>query len=129
MAPSALPAHSETAVSMPRSIALGLSLAFAAPLVACNGTERVIGTPSSVVEGNSVASMAPKITKSLTVSGAEAAFGIPNLRTTTPPIVLTYLVEDGKKVSLTFPDMVGVITSALLTDRNSVVTNLPILDK
>jgi len=114
---------------MPRRIALALCLALAAPLVACNGTERVTGTPSSVGESNTVASMAPKITKSLTMSGAEAAFGIPNLRTTTPPIVLTYFVEDGKKVSLTFPDMVGVITSALLTDRNSVVTSLPILDK
>jgi hypothetical protein len=129
MAASAPAAHSETEVFMPRRIALAFCLAFVAPLVACNGTERVTGTPSSVVEGNSVASMAPKITKSLTVSGAEAAFGIPNLRTTIPPIVLTYLVEDGKKVSLTFPDMVGVITSALLTDRNSVVTSLPILDK
>ena len=111
MAASAPAAHFETEALMPRRFALALCLAFAAPLVACDGT------------------MAPKITKSLTVSGAEAAFGIPNLRTTTPPIVLTYLVEDGKKVSLTFPDMVGVITSALLTDRNSVVTNLPILDK
>jgi hypothetical protein len=114
---------------MLRRIALALGLALAIPLLACQGTENVTGTPSSAVEGRTLASMAPFITKSLTMKSAELVFGIPNERTTTPPIVLTYLVEDGKKVTLTFPDMVGVITSALLTDRNSVVTSITILDK
>lgn len=114
---------------MPRRIALALCLAFTAPLVACKGTENVTGAPTGATESRTLASMTPFITKSLTVTGAETAFGFPDARTLTPPIVLTYLVEDGKKVTLTFPDMVGVISSALLTDKNSVVTSLTILDK
>ena len=114
---------------MPRILVLALCLAFTAPLVACKGTENVTGTPIGGNASRTLASMTPLITKSLTVTSAETAFGFPDSRTTTPPIVLTYLVEDGKKVTLTFPDMVGVITSALLTDKNSVVTSLTILDK
>ena len=114
---------------MPRRIALALCLAFTAPLVACKGTENVTGAPTGVTETRTLAGMAPLITKSLTVTSTEAAFGFPNSRTLTPPIVLVYLVEDGKKVSLGFPDMVSVISFAQVTDKLGIVTNLTILDK
>jgi len=114
---------------MPRRLVLALCLALMAPLVACKGTENVTGTPIGGTDSRTLASMTPLITKSLTVTSAETAFGFPDARTTTPPIVLTYMVEDGKKVSLTFPDLVGPISTALLTDKNSVVTSLTILDK
>jgi hypothetical protein len=114
---------------MPRRFWLALCLAFAAPLVACKGTENVTGTPIGGTESRTLASMTPLITKSLTVSAAETAFGFPNSRTTTPPIILVYLVEDGKKVSLGFPDLVNVISFAQVTDKLGIVSNLTILDK
>ena len=114
---------------MPRRIALALCLVFAAPLVACKGTENVTGTPTAATETRTLASMTPFITKSLTVTGAELAFGFPNSRTLTPPIVLVYLVEDGKKVSLGFPDLVSAISFAQVTDQVGIVTSLAIADK
>ncbi|HKP15048.1 MAG TPA: hypothetical protein VJT85_03260 [Gemmatimonadaceae bacterium] len=115
---------------MPRRFALALCLAFTAPLVACQGTENVTGTPIGTTEPRTLASMTPLIVKSLTVTSSETAFGFPNSRTTTPPIVLVYLVEDGKTVSLGFPDLVQPILFAKLTAKNGVdVTDLPILDK
>ena len=115
---------------MPRRIVLALCLAFTASLVACKGTENVTGTPiGGGNETRTLASMTPLITKTLTVTSAETAFGFPNARTTTPPIVLVYLVEDGKKVSLGFPDVVSVISFAQVTDKLGIVTNLTILDK
>ena len=114
---------------MPRRIALALCLAFTAPLVACKGTENVTGTPIGTTETKTLASMTPLITKSLTVTSAEAAFGFPNSRTLPPPIILVYLVEDGQKVSLGFPDMVSAISFAQVTDKLGVVTNLTILEK
>jgi hypothetical protein len=113
---------------MPRRIALALCLAVTAPLVACKGSENVTGTPIGGGETKTLASMTPLITKSLTVTSAETAFGFPNSRTLSPPIVLTYLVEDGKKVTLTFPDLTSPISSAWLTDKLGVVTSLTILD-
>lgn len=114
---------------MSRRIAFALSLALVASLAACRGTENVTGTPSADTEVRTLASMTPLITKSLTAIGAEAAFGLPNSRTLTPPIVLVYQVEDGKKVSLGFPDMTNPIQFAQLTDKTGAVTSLPILDK
>src|SRR5215203_455856 len=114
---------------MLRRIALAFVLAITVPLVACKGTENVTGNPGGGGESRTLASMAPLITKSLTAIGAETVFGLPNSRTLSPPIVLTYLVEDGKKVSLGFPDMTNTIQFAQLTDKNGGVTNLVILDK
>jgi hypothetical protein len=114
---------------MLRRIALVLALAVSAPLVACKGTENVTGNPIGGGEGRTLSSMAPLITKSLTVTSAETAFGFPNARTTTPPIILVYDVDDGRKVSLGFPDMVSPISFAQLTDKNGGVSNLTINDK
>lgn len=114
---------------MPRRIALALCLAFTAPLVACKGTENVTGSPTGAAETRTLASMTPYITKSLTVTGAELAFGFPNSRTLTPPIILVYQVEDGKKVSLGFPDLVSAIAFAQVTDKVGVVTSITIADK
>ena len=115
---------------MPRRFVLALSLALVAPLVSCKGTENVVGNPGSGGDSRTLASMAPLITKSLTVMSAELAFGFPDARTTTPPIVLTYNVDDGRKVTLGFPDLVQTIVFAKLTAKNGVdVTDLPILDK
>jgi len=111
---------------MPRRFVLALCLAVSAPMVACKGTENVTGTPIGGTESRTLASMMPLITKSLTVTSAEAAFGFPNSRTTTPPIILVYLVEDGKKVSLGFPDVVSVISFAQVTDKLGIVTSLTI---
>jgi hypothetical protein len=112
-----------------RRIALALSLALSTALTACKGTENVAGTPTGGTEVRTLASMMPLITKSLTVTSAEAAFGLPNGRTLTPPIILTYDVEDGKKVSLGFPDLTSPIQFAKVTDKNGGSTDLPILDK
>jgi hypothetical protein len=114
---------------MSRRIALALSLAFSTALTACKGTENVSGTPIGGTETRTLASMTPLITKSLTAVGAETAFGFPDQRTLSPPIILVYLVENGQKVSLGFPDMTNPILFAQLTDKNGGVTTLTILDK
>ncbi len=115
---------------MPRRFVLALCLALVAPIVACKGTENVVGNPGSGGDLRTLASMTPLITKSLTVTSAELAFGFPDARTTIPPIVLTYNVDDGRKVTLGFPDLLQTIVFAKLTAKNGVdVTDLPILDK
>lgn len=114
---------------MSRRIALALCLALSTVFTACKGTENVAGTPIGGTESRTLASMTPLITKSLTAIGAETAFGLPDQRTLTPPIILVYNVEDGKKVSLGFPDLTNTILFAQLTDKNGGVTTLPILDK
>jgi hypothetical protein len=112
---------------MSRRIALALCLALSTALTACKGTENVAGTPIGGTELRTLASMTPLITKSLTAIGAETAFGLPDQRTLTPPIILTYnVVENSGKVSLKFPDLTGTILEAYLTDKNGQ-TPLPIL--
>ena len=113
---------------MSRRIALALCLALSTVFTACKGTENVAGTPIGGTESRTLASMTPLITKSLTAIGAETAFGLPDQRTLTPPIILVYNVEDGKKVSLGFPGPGQTISFATLTAPGGSQTPIPIGD-
>ena len=108
-------------------IALCLCLTLAA--AGCT-TER--GIPSQVgggeVEVRTLASMLPFITKSLTPQLAEQTFGLPNARSGTGPINYVYVVEDEKKVNLTFPGSTDFISFASLQERNGVTTPITIRD-
>ncbi len=108
------------------SFALGLSLALVA--AACNGADNVIGTPSGLIEGRTLASMLPEIKKSLTPPLAEEKFGIANTALGSGLIILVYNVEDGKKVNLAFPSPTGLISYASWTDKTGVTTDIPLKD-
>ena len=93
-------------------------------------TERDI--PSQVLGGGTevrtLASMLPFISKSLTPLLAEQTFGPPNARSATGPTNYVYIVEDEKKVNLTFPGPTDFISFASLQDRNGVTTPITIRD-
>jgi hypothetical protein len=88
-----------------RSLALALTLGAAAPVAACHGTS----DPTSASEGRTVASMAPKLTRSLTPAGAEAAFGKPDETTGSGLLIYVYRAEQGRKVYLGFPGFAPII--------------------
>ena len=108
------------------SFALVLSLALAA--AGCQGTENVMGTPSGVVEGRTLASMLPEIRKSLTPQIAEEKFGNANTALGSGLVILVYNVEDGKKVNLAFPGPTALISYASWTDKSGAVTDIPLRD-
>jgi hypothetical protein len=113
---------------MLRDRALALSLALALGVASCKGTEKVTGSPTTLTELRTLASMLPFLTKSLTAAKAEERFGLPNQITNSGVLVYIYDVEDQKTVSLVFPLDGGVITFARLQDRNGVSQLLPLLD-
>ena len=104
-----------------------LLIAFPFLLASCKGTENIQGTPSSLTEFRTLASMTPYITRSLTARKAQEQFGNPNSKTTTGEIVLVYNVEDSQKVTLGFPSVDAPIVYALLSDKTGASTNLVIL--
>ena len=108
------------------SFALGLSLALVA--AACKVGENVMGTPSSVVEGRTLASMLPEIKKSLTPALAEEKFGPATTAVGSGLIIFVYSVEDGKKVNLAFPGPTALISYASWTDKTGVTTDIPLKD-
>jgi len=101
--------------------------AFPLFLASCKGTEHIEGTPTNVLVNNTVATMQPYITQSLTPQAAIDRFGSPNSRSSAGEVVYVYNVENGQKVSLGFPSLIGTIVFARLTDMTGVSTNLPIL--
>ena len=108
------------------SFALVLSLALAA--AGCQGTENVMGTPSGVVEGRTLASMLPEIKKSLTPALAEEKFGLAQTAVGSGLIIFVYNVEEGKKVNLAFPGPTALISYASWTDKSGVTTDIPLKD-
>jgi len=108
--------------------ALGLSLALAA--AGCKGTEHVAGTPAGGggTEGRTLASMLPLITKTLTPQLAEERFGLPNTGSIGNPMILVYNVEEGRKVTLGFPNSTSLISYASWQDKNGVITEIPLRD-
>ena len=82
-----------------RALALVLSLGALTPVVACNRSS----DPTSASEARTVASMLPKLTRSLTPAAAEAAFGKPDEMVGSGLLIYVYRAEEGKKVYLGFP--------------------------
>jgi len=109
------------------SIAFGLCLTLSAS--GCT-TEQDI--PSQALGGETatrtLSSMLPLIRKSLTPQLAEQNFGPPDGRTGTGPINYVYLIEDQKRVNLTFPSATATISFASVQDRNGVSTPITIAD-
>ena len=102
-----------------------LALALAVSVAGCGGA-KVSGTPTETLDGRTLASMLPYITKSLTPLLAEQRFGVPDARQNTGTVVMVYNVEEGKTVSLGFPAIDQPITFARLTAPGGTVTDLPI---
>jgi hypothetical protein len=84
-----------------RSVAVALPLLIAA----CNSSSNPAAAPAP----RTVASMLPKLTRSLTPAGAEAAFGAPDERTGSGLIIYVYRAEQGRKVYLGFPGFAAII--------------------
>lgn len=110
-----------------RRIALVLGLAIA-PLIACKGTENVVGNPAGGPETRTLASMLPFITKTLTAPQAELTFGRPDNAASSGSILFIYNVENGQKVNLGFPNPTDPISFASLQDKNGGTTPIQIKD-
>jgi len=106
------------------TFAFCLSLFLAVP--GCNGTDPVQGNPITGVEGRTLASMRPYITKSLTAPQAELTFGKPDAAASSGSILFIYNVEDGQKVNLGFPNPTDPISFANLQDKNGGTTPITI---
>lgn len=106
-----------------RSLALVLALGAAAPVAGCNGSS----DPTSASESRTVASMLPKLTRSLTPAGAEAAFGKPDETQGSGLIIYVYRAEAGKKVYLGFPGFAPIIY-AKAVDASGGATDLALKD-
>jgi hypothetical protein len=113
---------------MLRTITVVLALALSVGFTGCKGSEMVTGNPIGGGNQRTLAGMVPLINKALTTTTAEEKFGFPDQRTPPPQVVLTYNVEDGRKLSLVFPDLVGTILSAFVTEKNGGTTALAIPD-
>ena len=109
-----------------------LSLACLCLLLATAGCTTEADVPSQAVGGETatrtLASMLPLIRKSLTPVLAEQTFGPPDAKSGTGPVNYVYVIEDQKKVNLTFPSLTGLITFASVQDRNGVSTPITIAD-
>ena len=108
-------------------IAFCLSLALLGP--GCKGTENVLGTPMGGQEGRTLASMLPYITKSLTAPAAELTFGRPDEGVpSSAQVIFIYVVENGRKVNLSFPNPTDPITLAWIQEKNGGFTPITIKD-
>jgi hypothetical protein len=102
---------------MLRSLALAVALAAVTPLAACNGTSN----PTSASAERTVASMLPKLTRTLTPAGAEAAFGKPDETTGSGLLIYVYRAEQGKNVYLGFPGFAPIIYAKAVDASGSAV--------
>jgi hypothetical protein len=107
------------------------ALAIAVPLFlgACSGgaVEPITMDPVTVTGQRTVASMLPKLTRSLTPSSAEATFGKPDEVTGSGLLIYVYRVEAGKSVYLSFPGFTKIF-GASLRDASGGSQALPLLD-
>jgi hypothetical protein len=103
-------------------------LAFPLLLAGCsrNSTDPVAA--SGLVTGPlTVASMLPRLSRSLTPARAEAVFGKPDQITGSGLLIFVYKVEMGKLVYLGFPGF-APITYARLLDANGASQELPLVE-
>jgi hypothetical protein len=114
---------------MNRRLGIAFCLCLSLVAVRCTADPDV---PSQAGGGDvatrTLASMLPYIKKSLTPVLAEQTFGAPDGKTGAGPINYVYVIEDQKKVNLTFPSATGTITFASVQDRNGVSTPITIAD-
>jgi hypothetical protein len=103
-----------------RDLALIVPLALAA---CTNSSSDPVTTP----ESRTVASMVPKLTRSLTPAGAESAFGKPDEITGSGLLIYVYRAEAGKRVFLSFPGY-RPIMSARAVDASGASEELPLRD-
>ena len=82
---------------------------------------------STATAPRTVASMLPRLSRSLTPAGAEAIFGKPDQTTGSGLIIYVYKVEEGKSIYLGFPGY-APITYAKLIDANGAGLELPLVD-
>jgi hypothetical protein len=102
-----------------------LALVVALLVSACDPAPPTAGDPD---DARTVASMLPKLTRSLTPASAEAAFGKPDEITGSGLIIYRYRVEGGRTLSLGFPGH-APITYAKVLDASGVAEELPLLDR
>jgi hypothetical protein len=103
-----------------RVLALVLPLALAA---CTNSSSDPITTP----EARTVASMVPKLSRSLTPAAAESAFGKPDEIAGSGLLIYVYRAEAGKRVFLSFPGFAPII-SARAVDASGSSQELPLRD-
>jgi hypothetical protein len=118
--------HSTDALIMSR-IHL-VALAFPLVLAGCStSTTDPVAATSPVSHPLTVASMLPRLSRSLTPAIAEATFGKPDESVGSGLIIYVYHVEAGKSVYLSFPGFAR-ITDARLQDANGASQELPLVD-
>jgi hypothetical protein len=103
-----------------RALALIVPLA----LAACTGSS---SDPATVPESRTVASMVPKLSRSLTPAGAESAFGKPDEITGSGLLIYVYRAEAGRRVFLSFPGFAPIV-GARAVDAAGGVEELPLRD-
>jgi hypothetical protein len=101
-----------------RTLALIVPLA----LAACTNSS---SDPATVPESRTVASMVPKLTRSLTPAGAESAFGKPDEITGSGLLIYVYRAEEGKRVFLSFPGFAPIV-AARAVDASGASQDLPL---
>jgi hypothetical protein len=101
-----------------RALALIVPLA----LAACTSAS---SDPAAAPGPRTVASMVPKLTRSLTPAGAESAFGKPDEITGSGLLIYVYRAEAGRRVFLSFPGFAPIV-AARAVDASGVVEELPI---
>ena len=102
------------------------TLALALPLVlgACSSNT---ADPIAAAPARTVASMLPRLSKSLTPSTTETTFGKPDETTGSGLIIYVYRVEEGKRVVLSFPGFEKIV-GARLQDASGATQELPLVD-
>jgi len=93
-----------------RSLVFALAIGTIAPIAACNDTS----DPAAAPAPRTVASMVPRITRSLTPAAAEERFGKPDEITGSGLLIYVYRVEEGKKIHLGFPGFAPIIYATVV---------------
>lgn len=105
-----------------------IAVAFPLLLAGCTKNSTDPAPASGTVTGPlTVASMLPRLSRSLTPAKAEAMFGKPDQTTGSGLIIYVYRVEAGKLVYLGFPGFAPIMYAKLL-DANGASQDLPLLD-
>ena len=107
---------------LPRIRALALILPLA--LAACTNSS---SDPATVPASRTVASMVPKLTRSLTPAGAESTFGKPDDIEGSGLLIYVYRAEAGRRVFLSFPGYQPII-AARAVDAAGGSVELPLRD-
>ena len=106
-----------------RSTALALTLLVAA----CSNGAPIPVDPVVVTGQRTVASMLPKLSRSLTPAIAETTFGKPDETTGSGLLIYVYHAEAGKRVFLSFPGFAPIM-SARVQESTGASQELPLRD-